>query len=429
VQNLAIHTMVNGAPSLLSSPCGANCSFTLALDIPYLECHSTISNVSFEGKGLVFDFPVFNATWSGYVFNVTTYYTFSAKAFDNSTWSALTQANNTVCTPSRANYTLDIMYENSVQNVSISRGLVTPLNLSSPAPAPPTSSEAPPTVAAGPAVVFPGFMGDVPVPSGYPPSWYGTEALRWTPPFVSWYRDLQLMALITGMADSLAGNVIYTQPGIGIQIAYSLDLLKAEIKLPGNLGTVAPNTRINTGNGIYVQNVPASLTNLDIPSAVRTYHYVVTPDLLNDFLLNITLSAITDFGWWAANDTLTTQWETINVYSFSKPFNLIIPYFFSLFLTIPILAIGSFALKRNGVAAIDGGFTQLVTTTTGSATLERAAAGGCLGGDESVPVDLNELRVRFGELVSEEKEGLVRRAGFGTAEETIPLAKGKLYGI
>jgi len=198
----------------MPSPCGANCSFTLVLDVPYLECTSIVYNVSFGGNGSIFDFPVFNATWAGYIFNVTTYFTFSANATASadSPWSAFTQANNTICTSARSNYTLDITYENNLQSISISRGLVTPLNISSPAPL--TSSEVPPSTIAGPAVVFPGFMGLSPAPNYFP--WYGTEALNWTPPFISWYRDLQLMALIAGMADSLTGNVIYTQPGIGI---------------------------------------------------------------------------------------------------------------------------------------------------------------------------------------------------------------------
>jgi hypothetical protein len=225
VQNLATHTLVNGAPSNMPSSCGANCSFTLVLDIPYLECTTSVFNVSFGGNGSVFDFPVFNATWEGYVFNVTTYYTFSANTTisGDSTWLAFTQANNKICTPARANYTLDIMYENNVQNVSISRGLVIPLNISSPAPSS-KSSETPPSTVAGPAVVFPGFMGNI--PGAGAASWYGTAALDWTPPFVSWYRDLQLMALIAGMADSLTGNVIFAHPGIGIKFQVTLDPLQ-----------------------------------------------------------------------------------------------------------------------------------------------------------------------------------------------------------
>jgi hypothetical protein len=71
VQNLATHTLVNGAPSYMPSTCGANCSFSLVLDVPYFECTSTTSNVSFSCNGSIFDFPVFNATWEGYIFKAT----------------------------------------------------------------------------------------------------------------------------------------------------------------------------------------------------------------------------------------------------------------------------------------------------------------------------------------------------------------------
>jgi hypothetical protein len=86
------------------------------------------------------------------------------------------------------------------------------------------------------------------------------------------------------------------------------------------------------------------------------------------------------------------------------------------------------ALHQNGVTAVDGGFIQLVATSTGSATLDKIAAGSCLGGSEGAPKELLELKVRFGELIGEEKEGEARRAGFGIDEETVPLVKGGLYG-
>jgi hypothetical protein len=90
---------------------------------------------------------------------------------------------------------------------------------------------------------------------------------------------------------------------------------------------------------------------------------------------------------------------------------------------------GAYALRENGVSATEGGFTQLITTSTGSAMLEKVAAGGCLSGDESVPDELKDLRIQFGELVGDRKGRLVRWAGFGTEEETIPLVKKELYGI
>lgn len=134
------------------------------------------------------------------------------------------------------------------------------------------------------------------------------------------------------------------------------------------------------------------------------------------------------YGLWntTANATFLTA---TNVYSFSQPLNLIIPYFLSLFLAVPFLAVGMLALFRNGVSAIDGSFMQIITTSTGSAILDRAAAGGCLGGNESFPQELKDLKIRFGEFIGRDDPGMVKRAGFGVDSEVTELRKGTSYGI
>jgi hypothetical protein len=121
--------------------------------------------------------------------------------------------------------------------------------------------------------------------------------------------------------------------------------------------------------------------------------------------------------------------NTINVYSLSRPLNLIIPYFISLIVTIPFLLLGGFALHQNGVSAVDGGFMQIITTSTGSAILDKAAAGGCLGGDESIPQELKDLEIRFGEIIDREEPGRIKRAGFGVESEITALKRGHSYGI
>ena len=78
---------------------------------------------------------------------------------------------------------------------------------------------------------------------------------------------------------------------------------------------------------------------------------------------------------------------------------------------------------------MDGSFEQIITTTTGSSFLDQAAAGGCLGGNESVPKELRDLKIRFGEFIGREAPGRVRRAGFGTEDEVVALTKGARYGI
>ncbi len=78
---------------------------------------------------------------------------------------------------------------------------------------------------------------------------------------------------------------------------------------------------------------------------------------------------------------------------------------------------------------MDGSFAQIITTSTGSATLDRAAAGGCLGGNESMPKELKDLEIRYGEFLGRDDPGRIKRAGFGVEGEVIPLRKGTNYGI
>lgn len=134
------------------------------------------------------------------------------------------------------------------------------------------------------------------------------------------------------------------------------------------------------------------------------------------------------YGEWntTANATKLT---TINIYSFSQPLNLILPYFLTLLVSLPFILVGGWALLRNGVSAMDGSFIQIITTSTGSAVLDNAAAGGCLGGNESIPQELKDLKIRFGEFIGREEPGGVKRAGFGTESEVTPLQKGANYGI
>lgn len=124
-----------------------------------------------------------------------------------------------------------------------------------------------------------------------------------------------------------------------------------------------------------------------------------------------------------------------NAYRFSKPESLILPYGFGLLSSLPFILLGLWALHSNGVSAIDGGFIQLISTTTGSKELKTQAAAGSLGGRESIPIGLQNLKIRFGELKNKTKYEVggmgeeVRRAGFGTEDEVAPLTKGANYGI
>lgn len=181
-------------------------------------------------------------------------------------------------------------------------------------------------------------------------------------------------------------------------------------------GTVVDSTRFNVAFDHF------SLTEDSHPS------FNVTQDLINDYLFNMTSSLMVAYGLWntTANATINS---TATVYSFSSPLSLVLPYFITLFVSMPFIVMGSLALFKNGVSAMDGSFMQIIATSTGSATLDRAAAGGCLGGDESMPQELKDLEVKFGEFIARDEPGGVKRAGFGVESELKPLDRGQQYGI
>jgi hypothetical protein len=184
----------------------------------------------------------------------------------------------------------------------------------------------------------------------------------------------------------------------------------------GIYNSIIDTTRFNTNFGHFTPAEPANMA------------FNITEDILNEYLLNYTMSMMIAFGTW--NTTANaTRFETVNVYDFSSPLNLILPYFLSLTLAIPFLLLGGVALFKNGVSAIDSSFMQIIATSTGSAVLDKAAAGGCLGGDESMPQELKDLKIRFGEIIDREEPGRLKRAGFGVDGEVAPLRKGDSYGV
>jgi hypothetical protein len=163
--------------------------------------------------------------------------------------------------------------------------------------------------------------------------------------------------------------------------------------------------------------------------SVPTLSFKITEDLLNSLLMNVTLSIMASYGLWNTTTNVTTM-TPVNVYEFSRPMNLYFPYGVGLLLALVFIVLGALALRQNGVSATDGGFIQLITTTTGSSKLNEAAAGGCLGGSENVPQQLKDLKIRFGETVDAgEGKGLVKRAGFGVEDEVRPLNREARYGI
>jgi hypothetical protein len=141
----------------------------------------------------------------------------------------------------------------------------------------------------------------------------------------------------------------------------------------------------------------------------------ITEDLLNEALANITISALSLNTWMeVVNGTVTKR---VSVYNFKGKLSFFLPYGLCLLLAIPIIILGLRSHCDNGVSAMDGGFLQILMTTTGRTELERQAMGGCEGGYENVPKELKRLKVRFGELLVADDMHARSRNAEGRASE------------
>jgi hypothetical protein len=142
----------------------------------------------------------------------------------------------------------------------------------------------------------------------------------------------------------------------------------------------------------------------------------MTEDTINEFLANVTISALS-LDTWFANVTVNNT-EFRNVYRFSFPVNLVVPYATCLAATLIFVIIGIHALMLNGVPATDGGFLQILMTTAGDTVLNRAAAEASRTNNGATKESL-DIKVRYAKL----NKGSASGVGFGTVEETTALER------
>ncbi|GAB1201318.1 hypothetical protein APSETT444_010709 [Aspergillus pseudonomiae] len=133
--------------------------------------------------------------------------------------------------------------------------------------------------------------------------------------------------------------------------------------------------------------------------------FTVNEEILNSMLANVTLSAINHFQLWPTSANVTRQ-DLRTQYVWSRPLNLLLPYFLSLGVALPLAVLGYWSLHQNGVPATDNGFLQVVMTTRGNDKLDQLAMGGCLGGNHNESDELKNLEVQFGELVQSDRSRL-----------------------
>ncbi|KUJ09690.1 uncharacterized protein LY89DRAFT_761314 [Mollisia scopiformis] len=448
VHRLASRTMISGTISTIPSPCGLNCTYSLQFFGPYMICDPPKKETGCMGTGFS-TAPYYFGIWSNPIDDITIPYTeqmtpvyrrsepLSVASFNTSVYTPLGwmgPAEDNVgdicyeelslrCQPGQAAYNVSVTYQDGVQGFKVD---ITPPSIRV------LTDLTKPT--------------NISCPSGCNCCMFMQCSCRpLSDTNIQWISDANNMALIESMTLALAGqyDVQLINPG-GADFNYTLDDgtvvdLQPISTKDESFGTVyAPSTCGNacdpgtqtTGplNGTIVANTALNQRVNDYTSSLGP-NITINQDILNEMLQNITLSVMNTLGYWTTEVNATTS-TLRNVYSFSNKLNLILPYYLSLAVSLPLLLIGSILLHRNGVSATDGGFLQILTTTSTSKALHGAASQGALGGAENVPDQLKELKVRYGELIDDDSElkALRRRVGFGVEHEVVPIQKGARYG-
>lgn len=221
------------------------------------------------------------------------------------------------------------------------------------------------------------------------------------------------------------------QPLLGTVIGICASLLLIITKTPANDGSTDSEAQKVTDTMILETIFAPSLKSVNVYGAVLTWELSLTPERLEELMINATLSVMTLGNWTTPADTIVTEW--VGFYSFKNQKMIYIPYAVTLGVSLFYIILGLLALVDNGVAAEDVGFLQVACTTTGNVAFDEAAASGCLGGPSNTSGNsrLADMYLLYGDLGASQSykgDGMVKRAGFGPPEQVRPLEKGGRYG-
>jgi hypothetical protein len=421
--------MIAGTITTSPSPCGSNCTYSLQFVGPYLLCDLPLKSVG----GLKYpgpSYPLYVGVWSNPLDDITIPYQ-DQLSFERRTESVsvasfnitlltplgIDQSGNVFaeksfqrCRPGQTIYNINVTYQDGVQKFT--------------AQTDPGSTR---------------LLTDLTKPTPFN-DYSNNYSSTWSETRLEWLSDANNMAIIEAMTLALAGqytvqvqsfigggDFTYNLNGSNITLANVVTLDDTyDLLSIGNGDALIDPTGPQNGTIIASTAINRRINNFNITEGPDL---VIDQDILDEMLQNITLSLMNTFPLWSTEVNVT---QTIfrNVYSFSNKLNLLLPYYVSLAVALPLLALGGLSLYQNGVSATDGGFLQIVTTTSTSKALHAAASEGALGGQENVPEELRDLKIRYGELINgeEESKAVTRRVGFGVEDEVVPIQKGVTYG-
>lgn len=148
---------------------------------------------------------------------------------------------------------------------------------------------------------------------------------------------------------------------------------------------------------------------------------LITQDLLNEALANITLSVLNRLNMWHANvDTTRNEW--VNTFIFAQPTRLILSYFIPLVIAIPFLTLGWIDLLQSKVVAPTEGLIDTLILGAKSEKLRDVARNVSFEQNDSIEKKrLGEIRVRYGRLMDGEE--VERVSGLGLEHELRDVKK------
>lgn len=197
--------MLNGKRGEISSPCGANCLYTLHFQGPYLQCSSATTNITIDVTESVA--TVYNSTWTNLPYyrlpdaqqnalQTSASFTFivlQANAYGVAISGAKLNATQNIisCVPSRADYEVINTYKNNIQSLELKVGNVQPL------------------INLGHELCWPALS---PVPVKFPTPLCSTGNTTYQ---LAYIRDSNLMAMMQAMAASIIGSYEAGVSGVG----------------------------------------------------------------------------------------------------------------------------------------------------------------------------------------------------------------------
>ncbi|CAI7669614.1 unnamed protein product [Penicillium crustosum] len=430
-----------------SSTCSANCSYSLYFTGPYVQCTGTTNTSTLLYHDLEWphaeSFPIFNSSTEQFSIDYDFFddpkikdppfdsqITISTSSPQNLGFRPLSKVDDLTmgqwkidtinhywtCIPSRADYTVHTTYKNNVRSleVDIDEASIKPL------------ISAPPSV--------------IGVQEGDPP----LSDTPFNPAVAPILRDANLYSIITPVMKTISGTFNATCGAfLGSNSTYTdsdgFEYYNFTTTFPPNGTYINPYKYSHNSTNDFMTILPIvqyfsdvqvspSFSNISVNNGGL---FTINETSINAMLQDVVLSIIS----YQPNNWTTRvnqkRNEIRNIYTFSRPLNLFLPYGLMLLGGLCAMGFGFYALRSNGVPATDGGFLQLFTTSQRSDTVDRIVRGGCLGGEENVSTVLKDLKIQFGELVETAngpEMAVLSTAGFGTEHEVHLLKRERIYG-